>query len=83
LIELLLRKVEKLVTTQDQYSILLDNILRIQKLQNNDLIERSRDFPKLPIENKEEYRAAEQFLANPDKFFYMVRVSFVQLATKK
>jgi hypothetical protein len=32
LIELLLRKVEKLVATQDQYSILLDNMLGIQKL---------------------------------------------------
>jgi hypothetical protein len=82
LIELLLRKIEKLIATQDQHSILLDNMLRIQKLQNNNLIERPIDFPKLPIENKAEYRTVEEFLANPDKFSYMVRVSFVQLATK-
>lgn len=76
LVELLLRRVEKLIAAQDQHSIILDNILRNQLLQNNDLIERPRDFPKLPILNKAEYRAVEEFLADPDKFSYMVSPHF-------
>ncbi|KAF2886241.1 hypothetical protein ILUMI_19932 [Ignelater luminosus] len=53
-IELLLRRVERIISTQDQQNIMLDNILRNLEV-NNRVLERPADFSNLPVSNKTEY----------------------------
>ncbi|KAF2888112.1 hypothetical protein ILUMI_18061, partial [Ignelater luminosus] len=69
-IELLLRRVERIISTQDQQNIMLDNILRNLEV-NNSVLERPADFPNSPVSNKTEYRCVEEFLSKDENFSYM------------
>ncbi|KAF2894463.1 hypothetical protein ILUMI_11707 [Ignelater luminosus] len=71
-IELLLRRVERIISTQDQQNIMLDNILRNLGV-NNKVLERPADFPNLPVSNKTEYRCVEEFLSKDENFTYMTK----------
>ncbi|KAF2892023.1 hypothetical protein ILUMI_14150, partial [Ignelater luminosus] len=70
-IELLLRRVERIISTQDQQNIMLDNILRNLEV-NNRVLERPADFPNIPVSNKTEYRCVEEFLSKDENCTYMV-----------
>ncbi|KAF2891507.1 hypothetical protein ILUMI_14666 [Ignelater luminosus] len=50
-IELLLRRVERIISTQDQQNIMLDNILRNLEV-NHRVLEKPADFSNLPVSNK-------------------------------
>ena len=40
--------------------------------KTNHMVERPTNFPKLPITNKTEFRAVEEFLVREDNFVYLV-----------
>ena len=50
--KLLVRKLEQIIATQDQQTIMLDQILRQQTAQNVSQLQRPDDFPILPVTNK-------------------------------
>lgn len=71
---IMLKKLEQLVATQDQQSIVLNNILRLQQSQSIQHLERPLTMPDLPVNNKMGYKSVEEFLTNTDNFQYMVWV---------
>ncbi|KAF2889257.1 hypothetical protein ILUMI_16916, partial [Ignelater luminosus] len=71
-IELLLRPVERIISTRDQQNIVLDNILRNLEV-NNRVLERPADFPNLPVSNKTEYRCVEELLSKDENLTYMTK----------
>ena len=70
--KLLVKKLEQIIATQDQQTIMLDQILRQQTAQNVSQLQRPDDFPILPVTNKTDYRAVECFLSSEEKLTYMV-----------
>ncbi|CAH1107454.1 unnamed protein product [Psylliodes chrysocephalus] len=68
--ETILRKLERVIATQDQQTIMLQNILRTQQSQN---IQYSRpdNYPELPVTNKKDFKNLESFLKDADNFVYM------------
>ncbi|CAH0549693.1 unnamed protein product [Brassicogethes aeneus] len=71
LLETILRKVELLSQRQEQHTVLLNNILTTNQAANSLTMEKPTDIPNLPITNKQDYRAVEEFLKVEEKFNYM------------
>lgn len=72
LLETILRKVEHMSNTLDQHTLMLNNVISSSSTSTLSL-DRPSDVPNLPIENKAEYKALEEFLKHDEKFNYMVR----------
>lgn len=58
--------------TLDQHTLMLNNVISSSSTSTLSL-DRPSDVPNLPIENKAEYKALEEFLKHDEKFNYMVR----------
>lgn len=72
LLETILKRVEHLVSVQDQHSIILRNLLEINQLTSVQALNRPQDMPNLPITTKPEFKALEDFLKIEETFNYMV-----------
>ncbi|KAF2886575.1 hypothetical protein ILUMI_19599 [Ignelater luminosus] len=77
-INLLLRRVERIISTQDQQNITLDNILRNLEV-NNRVLERPADFPNLPNKWHREYLHTLQQNTKWKSGTYPVRVGDIVL----
>ncbi|CAH0550199.1 unnamed protein product [Brassicogethes aeneus] len=75
--ELYLKEILKIVShikeVQDQNTIRLDNIERIERLNSIVEIKKPDNLPDLPISNKKSFKELEEFLENDDNKQYMTR----------
>lgn len=72
ILETILRKLEHVINTQNQQSLVLNNILSSNQAASSLSLNKPADIPSLPVNSKPEYKALEEFLKNEEKYNYMV-----------
>lgn len=72
LLEAIVRKLEHVVNTQNQQTLMLNHILSSTQNTNITSLNKPQDLPSLPVNNKQEYKNLEEFLKSEEKFNYLV-----------